>query len=338
MRRYLILTLTLTLVVFLVTSIAPTLINIPGSTAYAQGPFGKKSTGNTNKVEEPKKDNEKQEKKEDKKSQDDTKKDSAANPTEKKNSESREQIKTNERDTKNNEISNSETSTTSNTSSTSSDNRKTSDARPTEKRTTSKDNDSRHKDSDKDILYKRTDERPEIKTQNKKHHSHKGCYPYDPGWVVVSPAPTSYPDSSVPDNTEELTIQQLVDDISYAWIKNAPEMIRTYLPPKKEVKIYKNGKLLCKMKSEDYYAATIDAMNEWQTVDYMLNVVDYRWNKIVARGHHIYKDKGYNPDSINHRSDVYYILRLQKNRWVITDMGFTSVIDVKESEREQVDR
>ncbi|MEN6520225.1 MAG: hypothetical protein ABFD46_03610 [Armatimonadota bacterium] len=341
MRRCLLSTIALTLIIFLVTSIAPTLIDISGSTAYAQGPFGKKSAGSTNKVEEPKKDqdNEEQEKKEEKKDQSDKKKDSTASANENNKSESKKNVKTDERDTKDSNDSNSSWSTTtSNTSKSSSDSRKTPDARPTQKSTTAKDTDHKNKDSAKDKVYKRTDERPE-ESHKKIHHSHQDCYPYDPDWVVVYPRP-SYPDSypTTTDSTEKLTTQQLVDDISYAWLNNTPELICNYLPAKKEIKIYKDKKLLCKMKAEDYYAATVDAMNDWQTVDYILNVVDYRWNKIVARGHHIYKDKGDDSNSVVHRSDVYCILRLEKKKWVITDMGFTSVVDIKESGREYVDK
>lgn len=324
MRRYLLLTVTLTLAVFLVTSIAPTLLSFSGSAAYAQGPFGRKSTGKTDeqrKEEELKKEKEKEaqaKKEEEKKAheeQERAKKETTEKTTKKNDSEGKEVIKSGERNTDTGEDSNSKTS---------SGDRKTPDARPSQERTTSRDADRNSKTGGDDSVYKRVEERPEIKSHRRPHHD---CYPYDPDWVIIYPRRYPYPYPPLPDRTtEELTIQQLIDGISHAWLDNTPEVIYYLLPAKKEIKIYKDKEHLCNMKPDDFYASTVEAMNDWLTVEYKLDIVKYRWNKIIARGYHTYK--GYDPESVIYRSDVYYVLELERKQWVITETGFTSVEEV----------
>jgi len=62
MYKRILLVLSLIIAVFLVASIVPTYTGFSGSAAYAQGPFGKKQSGNTDKqAEQDKKEKEKKE-------------------------------------------------------------------------------------------------------------------------------------------------------------------------------------------------------------------------------------------------------------------------------------
>lgn len=292
--------LTLILAVFLVVSIAPTFTSFSGSAAYAQGPFGKKQSGGADKQRD-------QEKKEQEKKE-----------AEKKAAEKREQDKK-EAEKKEAEKKAAEKRDTQPTPATGS--RRIPDARPTEPRTESQRDDRSYQPAkDEGKEFTRIDER-QVEEKPKKYRPGVERYPYyypeDHGRRNPYPYPIPRP-SSRPDVI--YSTQELVGRISNAWKFRQPELLIDMLPEQGKIKIYKDGEHLRNLDPDDFYFTTVKAIYKWHTKEFKLSNISFKWNKIVARGYHIYGDK-YG----DYKNLVYYMLEPEgrNRRWVITETGFS---------------
>jgi hypothetical protein len=170
----------------------------------------------------------------------------------------------------------------------------------------------------------RTGERPEEPKRRNRHsheHPYDWYYPYyEPEPTVIVVYPDSYPHDSWPTQSN-ISAQEVVNRIGRAWLDRQPDLLLTMLPDPdigELIDVYRNDEYLRSMEPGEFFNLTSQAIREFNTTKFKLDVKKQTWDTIEARGIHEYKTIDNNVE----RKDVIYTLNKRNNRWVITSTGY----------------
>ena len=138
-----------------------------------------------------------------------------------------------------------------------------------------------------------------------------------PVWVIPSIYTVTADQNPIPRDADEALIL-----IRRCWMEKSPALMWWLLPRNGYVDIVSDGIVTRRMKANDFYTLTYDAVNRVNTEVFWFRSVVQNGNTVVASGMHTYREL----DGVVRRCDMTYTLALRSGRWVIVETGFSTIM------------